>query len=1005
LIFLTYAVLLSAGFFVNNIFYFELGQMFSSAEELAGFLGLFMAVFSLMSLVTRSFFSGRMLLRLGLLGGLLSTPIVVLLGASFVIGLGWWGAVGTWVFWSVITMRLYERLSLGTLGQPAYYTLYQPLSRELRGRVQTTAETISGPLAGGLTGLVLLFLNKVMGLNSVGLSVALLPLLATWIVVAVAASREFRTALTFALKRRGISGSDLTVSGPASLRILERGLESSHPTEVLYCLRLLEEAEHPRFSSLVFSLINHSSAEVRRGICPFMERQVDSASLPLLVARLDREEDAEVRGGLLRATGAAGGPEARSVIEPRLLDPDPAVRCGALVAMLRYCGARAGDQAARDLGELVRSRDVEQRIFAARVLAELDIRERSQPLTALLADTKMEVRRAAVQAVQGMDDQGIWRLVIANLEVPAVRAEALRALLRAGPDTFAALESAYQAGTSSRALRKLILQIFGRSATEKAVEFLTGELRVEDRGLLSEVLWSLHLCRYQASRDEANLVEECLCQEVEHGSGVLAAWRDLESEPDAELLSSALGQELEQVRKRIFLLLSFLYEIDTVMKIWSNFSGPASLRDLALELFEAKIDKHHQTMTMSLLAGESSEPPADPSERLRQILIDKAFWTSTWTYACAVEAAGKNDNVLSAMQRKELLSHEDDLVRETAERRHGRRKLTGGRTIAIVERVKTLKGVSIFREIDDEVLAGLAHRLEEVRVEPDEVVFREEDFGRSMYIVSSGRLRLHAGDETISELRAGQIFGELSALEAEARVESATAIDRSLLFRLSDTDLHAFMETRIEVVRGIIAYLCHRVRWAATHKLADQEEPGRKVPGAASMSASRYRVDSLSSLEKVLILKTAQIFSEVGDDILAEVAARTEEVRLRKNEVLFNQGDPGTTTYIVAAGHLRIHVGDQWIAEATERAAVGELAALSSEPRTASVTATEDTLLLALDQGSLFELIWDQHEIARGIIRVLVMRLRRLRRGVTPDGLKPPAEAFDKAADKVVTPV
>jgi CRP-like cAMP-binding protein len=363
------------------------------------------------------------------------------------------------------------------------------------------------------------------------------------------------------------------------------------------------------------------------------------------------------------------------------------------------------------------------------------------------------------------------------------------------------------------------------------------------------------------------------------------------------------------------------------------------------------------------------------------------------------------EDVVSTEQRKELLSHDDDLIRETAERRHGRRKLRGGRSVPIVERVKTLKGVSIFREIDDEVLAGLAERLEEVRIEPEEVVFREGDFGRSMYIVSDGRLRLQTGDETVSEIQAGQIFGELSALEAEARVESATAIDRCLLFRLSDTDLHTFMETRIEVVRGIIAYLCHRVRWAATHKLADLEERESRTPDATRMSDSRYRVDNLSSLEKVLILKTAQIFSEVGDDILAEVAARTEEVRLRKNEVLFNQGDPGTTTYIVAAGHLRVHAGDQWIADASERAAVGELAALSSEPRTASVTATEDTLLLALDQGSLFELIWDQHEIARGIIRVLVMRLRRLRRGVTPEGLKPPTEAFDKAADKVETPV
>ncbi len=92
------------------------------------------------------------------------------------------------------------------------------------------------------------------------------------------------------------------------------------------------------------------------------------------------------------------------------------------------------------------------------------------------------------------------------------------------------------------------------------------------------------------------------------------------------------------------------------------------------------------------------------------------------------------------------------------------------------------------------------------------------------------------------------------------------------------------------------------------------------------------------------------------------------------------KGDPGTTTYIVAAGRIRIHIGRKWIADAGERAVVGELSALSCELRTASVPATADTLLLALDQESLSELMWDQQDIVRGIIRVLVARLRRIHR-------------------------
>jgi CRP-like cAMP-binding protein len=80
--------------------------------------------------------------------------------------------------------------------------------------------------------------------------------------------------------------------------------------------------------------------------------------------------------------------------------------------------------------------------------------------------------------------------------------------------------------------------------------------------------------------------------------------------------------------------------------------------------------------------------------------------------------------------------------------------------------------------------------------------------------------------------------------------------------------------------------------------------------------------------------------------------------------------------YVVVSGKVKIHDGEQVIAELGERALLGEMAVLSSEPRTASVTAIEETVLLSLSQSSLFELMWDQHKVVRGIIRVLIQRLR-----------------------------
>jgi CRP-like cAMP-binding protein len=54
----------------------------------------------------------------------------------------------------------------------------------------------------------------------------------------------------------------------------------------------------------------------------------------------------------------------------------------------------------------------------------------------------------------------------------------------------------------------------------------------------------------------------------------------------------------------------------------------------------------------------------------------------------------------------------------------------------------------------------------------------------------------------------------------------------------------------------------------------------------------------------------------------------------------------------------------------------GEMALLDPEPRSATVTAVEDTALLRLDQASFQELLEERSEVARSIIKVLTRRLR-----------------------------
>lgn len=134
----------------------------------------------------------------------------------------------------------------------------------------------------------------------------------------------------------------------------------------------------------------------------------------------------------------------------------------------------------------------------------------------------------------------------------------------------------------------------------------------------------------------------------------------------------------------------------------------------------------------------------------------------------------------------------------------------------------------------------------------------------------------------------------------------------------------------------------------------------------------------LTTFEKIVILKAVKLFADTSEEALADVAAALEEVRLERGERIFQKGDPGSSMYVIVSGQVRVHDQERTLTTLGEHEVFGDLAVLNSEPRSASVTALEDTHVLRLDQEPLYEIIEDHHEIARSIIQLLVRRLQRV---------------------------
>lgn len=147
----------------------------------------------------------------------------------------------------------------------------------------------------------------------------------------------------------------------------------------------------------------------------------------------------------------------------------------------------------------------------------------------------------------------------------------------------------------------------------------------------------------------------------------------------------------------------------------------------------------------------------------------------------------------------------------------------------------------------------------------------------------------------------------------------------------------------------------------------------------------------LSTIEKVIHLKAASIFAQVPDHLLANVAGVLEAVEIMADRPIFQKGDPGDAMYVIVSGGVRIEDDGHVVATQGEGTVFGEMALLDGKPRSASVIASEETLLLQLPQQEFQELLEDHGAIALGIIRVLSDRLRartedlsRLRDSIDP---------------------
>jgi NTE family protein/lysophospholipid hydrolase len=261
--------------------------------------------------------------------------------------------------------------------------------------------------------------------------------------------------------------------------------------------------------------------------------------------------------------------------------------------------------------------------------------------------------------------------------------------------------------------------------------------------------------------------------------------------------------------------------------------------------------------------------------------------------------------------------------------------------------------VELFNRVSRFDLAQLSSKLVQKDLKKGEVLFHTGDDGRSLFLVVDGELDVVTEDyqgrvRRVATIGQGECVGEMALFTSEQRSATVSAGRDSCLLELS--------KRSFEIALGRNSNL-------------------RKLIGKLILRRLRG-----------LHLLTGGFFHGLNDGLLNEIESHFFWKSLRRDEILFRQGDLADALYLVVHGRLQVYTERSVekpcvIAEIGRGQPVGEVALLADEPRSATVRALRDTDLIGLANEGFAQLIEQNPKIILPLVRILVKRLFKTRAG------------------------
>ena len=826
------ALLIGLAAFISKIVDYQFKmtavQAYPVQDDLVSFFGTYYMVTGGATLIMQFFVTGMVLARFGILAGLLVLPITLALGST--------GFFISPILITVFIAKFSDQVFKFSINNASQEILWLPVPKEKKKEAKPVIDSAVRATLEGVVGVLIFVLvqSKLVPVDSLHLlSIIVIFGVAAWVWNSFRLKKGYVETLMKAIEKRQLDLEDVEfdVTDNHIVQTIEKTLRDKDELKQLFGIDLLKTMPLEPWKETLAEMFETGTSTVRRQVLELAGK--DSSVLSDESIKAIGSENSDLSPKAIAFAGVRGLKSLEPQLGLNLTSDNFELRAASAIALLEMeCRLKESEKA---LYSMLHSSSQEATIAALHYLQEPMGILSDDLLIQFLEHDHSKIRESALLIAKNRSVEKLLHPIISNLAFPKTAMQAREALSAYDlDDVFDAFESSLENDKTDFFLQLGIIRCLKHYGDERSARILSSLLRHDKLLFLSETVDSILGVARKNDLSEELLGEVSVnLKNLARSAYQLKVFSMVLPDDENGLL---LRDHLESdIRRTIGLLLKLgvLKSPNTPIETYIQYlaSKDPELVPFVLEFVDTTFSQDDRKYTLPLIDSEidvlqtADELFKDLIEDFDKLIMQWVYTNHQWKTAIALNyiiASGRTDlldrvewnRIDESIFLKQLFKRIEDseghlkkmipIVRTTNE---GEKHM-----YSILEKTILLKSVDLFKNIPGDVLTRIAQIAEEERPMADTALFKEGDFGDSMYVIVDGNVKIHKGDQHIVSLGKGTCLGEMALLDQEPRSADVTTEEDSTLLKISQDGFYELMSGNSEIMQQIIKLLSGRIR-------------------------------------------------------------------------------------------------------------------------------------------------------------------------------------------------